>query len=55
MLMGFKFTCDICESEVGSPKHITGLKSGLLTVCEDCKNHLRKYASHLRKKAKSGK
>jgi len=52
--MTFGFACDICGNQVKIPKHITGLKTGLLTVCPDCQKDLLKYAKHLKKKKSSG-
>jgi len=49
--MAFGFTCDICGIEIAMPKHITGLKSGLLTVCPGCHSELVRYAKHLKKKS----
>lgn len=48
--MAFGFTCDICNEQVSMPKHITGLKTGLLSVCNHCHQDLLKYAKHLKKK-----
>jgi len=47
--MAFGFSCDICRIDIKMPKHITGLKTGLLSVCPDCHKDLLRYAKHLRK------
>ncbi len=48
--MAFGFICDICGSQIAMPKHITGLKTGLLTSCPDCHKDLLRYAKHLKEK-----